>query len=64
MKNFLAHHRFFVEPACGAALAATYYADKYLKDLSLDDGPIVNIVCGGNSVSFEMISFWDENAKS
>jgi hypothetical protein len=64
VKNFLAHHRFFVEPACGAALAATYFPEKYLKDLPIGDGPIINVVCGGNSVSYEMVSFWEENAKS
>jgi len=64
VKNFLAHHRYFVEPACGAALAATYFPEKYLNDLQIGDGPIVNIICGGNSVSYEMVSFWEENAKS
>ena len=59
---FLAQHRFFVEPACGATLAAIY--DGYTKDLELGQGPIVPIVCGGSAVSVDMIQTWKNNALS
>jgi len=62
VEQFLTHHRFFVEPACGATLAAIYSG--YLEQITLQEGPIVPIVCGGNSVSLEMIQFWKDNAYS
>jgi L-serine/L-threonine ammonia-lyase len=45
--SFLDDHRFLVEPACGAALAAVYGKRA---DLGAD-GPIVVIVCGGAAVT-------------
>ena len=62
VEEFLSDHRFFVEPACGATLAAIY--SRYIDQLTLQDGPIVPIICGGNSVSLEMVQFWNNNAYS
>ena len=62
VEEFLTDHRFFVEPACGATLAAIYSG--YLEQITLQEGPIVPIVCGGNSVSLDMVQFWKDNAYS
>ena len=60
VERFLADHRFFVEPACGASLAAIY--SNQLQDLQLGDGPILVEVCGGSAVSLELIETWKKNA--
>ena len=59
VERFLAEHRFFVEPACGASLAAVY--GNQLDDLQLGEGPIVVEVCGGSAVSLELIETWKKN---
>lgn len=63
IEDFLGHHRFFVEPACAATLAAAYNLE-YLKDIPLENGPIVLIVCGGSAVSMDLIQLWKKNALS
>ena len=60
VERFLADHRFFVEPACGASLAAVY--SSLIQDIELGDGPIVIEVCGGSAVSLELIDTWKTNA--
>ena len=60
VESFLADHRFFVEPACGASLAAIY--SSLIHDVELGDGPIVIEVCGGSAVSLELIDTWKQNA--
>jgi L-serine/L-threonine ammonia-lyase len=58
-------HRFLVEPACGAALAAVY-SDRHIKRI-LDLAPtrgfirkVVVIVCGGSAVNLDLLHLWRE----
>ena len=53
MELFLVQHRFFVEPACGASLAAIY--DGYKNNLKLGDGPIIPIVFGGKIMHYHKV---------
>lgn len=46
------HHRFLVEPACGAAIAAAMKLDRRT------DGPVVVVVCGGNMASPSLLAEW------
>lgn len=50
-----AQHRFLVEPACGAALAAIM---KKEATEGLVEGPIVVVVCGGNMASSKLLDQW------
>lgn len=70
--RFANDHRMLVEPACGAALAAVYFATRL--DLAgtlgvgkrrnlkggraLSANPVVVIVCGGTMASFEVFDEW------
>ncbi len=49
--NFANHHRFLVEPACGASLAVAYEKNEILNDFHT----IVVIVCGGIGVDLKSI---------
>lgn len=54
--SFLAtKHRFLVEPACGAAIAAAIHA---APKLPVGDAPIVVVVCGGNMASPALLADW------
>ncbi|XP_054156367.1 serine dehydratase-like [Oppia nitens] len=62
--RFANEHRFLVEPACGASLAALYtglvsklFADSCGK---YSDGPVVVIVCGGCDVTLDKLSDWKQ----
>lgn len=52
------HHRYIVEPACGAAIAAVCSASKSDSVQALGPGPIVVVVCGGNMASPELLTSW------
>jgi len=59
--KFLDHHRMLVEPACGAGLAAVYSGIVRRADeegFLLESGPAVVIVCGGASVTVELLAKW------
>ena len=58
--NFATDHKLFVEPACGAALAAAYeYPTKLL-----GTGPVVIIVCGGAAANPALLKTWLKTVKS
>lgn len=57
---FLEDHRVLVEPACGASLALAYSRAKELADLR----KIVIIVCGGATMSPQMMATWLEQTSS
>jgi len=46
-QEFATHHRYLVEPACGAAIALAYLPDR----LPSGSAPLVVVVCGGNIIS-------------
>lgn len=52
--QFLDDERVMVEPACGAGLALAYQNKTILKDYE----KILIIVCGGNSVSLQLLNEW------
>lgn len=52
------HHRFLVEPACGAAIAAVCSPKHAGKHAHTIDGPIVIVVCGGNMASPTLLDSW------
>ena len=54
-ERFLADHRLLVEPACGAALAVAYNAEK-LGDYS----NVLIVVCGGATATLGQIQAWLE----
>lgn len=59
--KFADDHRFLVEPACGASLAAVY--GSVISDLQSSGklGPIKSalvIVCGGSSVTLKQLETW------
>ncbi|CAG2107719.1 unnamed protein product [Medioppia subpectinata] len=60
--KFADQHRILVELACGASLSALYTG--LVKRLFLEnsdqysDGPVVVIICGGASVTIDMINEW------
>lgn len=53
-QRFLDDHRLLVEPACGAALAAVYGADKALAPY----GKVLVIVCGGATATADNLQQW------
>lgn len=53
---FLDDHRMFVEPACGATLAALYSKDI---DLAPKGGNIIGIVCGGAGINMSLLNQWE-----
>ncbi|KAG0224968.1 hypothetical protein BGW42_004731 [Actinomortierella wolfii] len=55
--EFLDNHRFLVEPACGASLAALYTPDllRFLFPNLDTSSNIVVVVCGGSNINFEML---------
>ncbi|KAG0231617.1 hypothetical protein BGW41_002146 [Actinomortierella wolfii] len=55
--EFLDNHRFLVEPACGASLAALYTPDllRLLFPNLNTSSNIVVVVCGGSNINFEML---------
>lgn len=55
--NFANHHRFLVEPACGASLAIAYNKNEILKNAKT----IVVIVCGGIGVDMHKLEEWKNN---
>jgi L-serine/L-threonine ammonia-lyase len=75
--QFARDHRFLVEPACGAALAAVYEhlftsaqpvtvtaAAQSGAPLLLGHGPVVVLVCGGNLASPEALEQWQRDVRS
>ncbi|CAD5120966.1 DgyrCDS9511 [Dimorphilus gyrociliatus] len=57
IRKFLDDHRIFVEPACGATLAALYSKEI---NLAPKGGKIVAIVCGGAGISMRMLEDWEK----
>ena len=54
-------HRWLIEPACGAALAAAYSDRLRTKLLEVSgEGPIVIVVCGGSGVNVDLLKQWKE----
>ena len=60
LRFFLDDHRFLVEPACGAALAAVYEPGMLHDIFPASDQSIVVIICGGSTVTLDLIRQWDE----
>jgi L-serine/L-threonine ammonia-lyase len=56
--QFASDHRFLIEPACGAGLAALYSDRLRRQTLEGVEGPIVVEVCGGSGVSLELLNLW------
>lgn len=52
--EFAEHHRFLVEPACGASLAVTYNHHEILRPAQT----VVVIVCGGIGVDLDKLREW------
>ena len=59
--KFADDHRFLVEPACGAALAAvcTTGLIQGASPALADVKSVVVVVCGGNGVSLELLNGWN-----
>jgi len=53
-ENFANHHRFLVEPACGASLSVVYDQNEVLKNAET----VVVIVCGGIGVDMQKMDEW------
>ncbi|HUK66458.1 MAG TPA: pyridoxal-phosphate dependent enzyme [Anaeromyxobacteraceae bacterium] len=53
-ERFLADHRLFVEPACGASLAVAYERPADLAGLD----PVLVIVCGGTTCTLDQLLAW------
>lgn len=54
---FSVRHRMLVEPACGAAIAAT----RILRDEGkLENGKTILVICGGEMVSSDLLNEWVE----
>ncbi|CAG0920736.1 unnamed protein product [Notodromas monacha] len=61
--RFADDHRFLVEPAAGAALAFVYsgLVHNLIKNRAIPwtpESPVVIVVCGGNSVTLDLIDEW------
>ena len=52
--QFADDHRLLVEPACGAALAAVYEEDEWLKNKK----SILLVICGGAGVTIDQLNRW------
>jgi L-serine/L-threonine ammonia-lyase len=52
--DFAEHHRFLVEPACGASLAVIYNHHEILRQAKT----VVVIVCGGIGVDLDKLREW------
>ncbi|MCL1078223.1 pyridoxal-phosphate dependent enzyme [Parashewanella spongiae] len=55
--QFLNEHRYLVEPACGASLAAVYDSRVILKEKS----NILIVVCGGVGINTEQLKEWSRS---
>lgn len=53
-KHFANHHRYFVEPSCGASLAVAYEKHAVLKNAR----SVVIIVCGGIGADLNKLNEW------
>ena len=54
--EFAEHHRFLVEPACGASLAVVYNQHEMLRQAKT----VVVIVCGGIGVDLDKLQKWQQ----
>ena len=61
--KFADDHRFLVEPACGASLAAVCTSGliQGSNPALADVKNVVVVVCGGNGVSLELLNGWKNN---